>query len=116
MVPKPHCLGAQFSKFTGVELLCELRYSIEKNKLWREKRYENPKTKDKWRDVTFTQELVPGSATIDFRVYYQGEQLAHTRAKYANDRPGPSAGEWLKASSGSSVQSSTWRIGDCIHS
>ena len=30
-------------------------------------------------------------------------------------RPGPSAGEWLEASAGPSVQALAWRIGGCMH-
>ncbi|KAL8743828.1 MAG: hypothetical protein Q9190_003853 [Brigantiaea leucoxantha] len=72
-------------KGPSVELLCEVEYGIDKSKPWMEKSYKNPLTKEKWRDATFTLQFEPGSASILFKVFYKGEQVAYTRAKYAND-------------------------------
>ncbi|KAL8792665.1 MAG: hypothetical protein Q9195_004725 [Heterodermia aff. obscurata] len=72
-------------KEPSVELLCEVEFGVDEAKLWLEKSYKNPLTKEKWRDAAFTLKIVPGSASIVFSVFYQGKQVAYTRAKYAND-------------------------------
>ena len=69
----------------AVKELCTVEYGIERSKLWLETSYEDPVTKEKWRDATFNLQFEPGSASIAFSVYYRNQRVAYTRAKYADD-------------------------------
>ena len=49
------------------------------------------------------------------KIFWAAKAAEAVRAALRHHRPGPSAGEWLEASAGPSVQALAWRIGGCMH-
>jgi hypothetical protein len=62
-----------------------VKYSISCPKLWKEKSYRNPTTKEKWRNATFDLAIWLGHASLKFLVQYKDDLKAVTEAKYKED-------------------------------
>jgi hypothetical protein len=71
-----------FSSDTAVKMLCSVEFSVDCGKLWLEKSYKNPITKEKWRDCTFIITILLGNANLGFAVFYKDEIVAACEAKY----------------------------------
>jgi hypothetical protein len=69
----------------GVKQLCVVEYGIHCDKLWHEKGYRDPATKQKWRDVTFDLTLRLESANMQFKVLYKDKPVAFTTADYKEE-------------------------------
>jgi hypothetical protein len=67
---------------TAVKTLCSVDFQISCAKLWLEKSYKNPLTREKWRDCLFIILIRLGNANINFAVTYKEELAAYCEAKY----------------------------------
>ncbi|KAF2200940.1 actin-like ATPase domain-containing protein [Delitschia confertaspora ATCC 74209] len=69
-------------KTASVKELCTVQYGIDCTKLWLERSYRDPQTKQKWRDATFDLLVLLDSAKLHFLVAYKDEPVAYTDADY----------------------------------
>ncbi|KAL9085631.1 MAG: hypothetical protein Q9165_007532 [Trypethelium subeluteriae] len=75
------------TKEISVKRLCSVEYGIDCSKLWMEPSYrgKTTETKGKWRDATFQLHIGLNSASLGFSVFYHGDPVAYTTAKYKED-------------------------------
>ncbi|KAF2815177.1 uncharacterized protein BDZ99DRAFT_408930 [Mytilinidion resinicola] len=85
LLRKVRLVGDSDSSSRCVKLLCIVEYGIDCDKLWHEKSFRNPETKQKYRAATFHLVVRLDTAKLQFRVFYKDKPVAFTEADYKED-------------------------------
>jgi len=62
-----------------------VNYAVSSSKLYLERSYKNPITKEKWRDCSFIFAILLKKSALDFVITYKEDLVAAVEAEYKDD-------------------------------